>query len=171
MRKIFNQHPDLFFMLTLMVLFVLGGAFSLLVWSVTRDEWATNFEVFAVDPDRFMSIGTGKDGISPIDEPRFETVQEASAWLMSSSPVIVVHIVQPARAYPLNVLARHEIINDTAGDLVLAVTYCPMCNSPIVYRREVDGQVLRLGVTGNLLGSNFLMWDDQTESWWQQFTG
>lgn len=171
MRKFFNKYPDLLFMLSLTVLFLVGGGISLLVWSVTRSEWATNFEVFTVDPDQFTSLGTGKDGISPIDEPRFESIDAAMPWLMSSSPVIVVHVVQPARAYPLNVLARHEIINDAADGLYIAVTYCPMCNSPIVYDREVNGDVLRLGVTGNLIGSNFLMWDDRTESWWQQLTG
>ncbi len=171
MRKFFTQHPDLSFLLALLFLFLVGGGMSLLVWSVTRREWSTNFEIFAVNPDDFTSIGMGKNGISPIDDPRFETTDEAASWLMSSSPVIVVHVIQPARAYPLNVLARHEIINDAAEDLYIAVTYCPLCNSPIVYEREVDGEVLRLGVTGNLLGSNFLMWDDRTESWWQQLTG
>ncbi len=171
MRRVFKEHPDLLFLLAILVLFMLGAGIAWLIWSVTQSNWATDFSIFSVEPSNFTSIGTGKDGIAPIDEPRFESVAEAREWLMDTSPVIALHSAQPARAYPLTVLARHEIINDEIDGRHIAVTYCPLCNSPIIYDREVDGDVLRLGVTGNLYGSNFLMWDDRTESWWQQFTG
>ena len=87
------------------------------------------------------------------------------------SPVISINVNGDARAYPLEVLTRHEIVNDVVGGMPVAVTFCPLCNSSIVYERTVDDNVLRFGVSGNLMNSDLIMWDDLTESWWQQLTG
>ena len=57
------------------------------------------------------------------------------------------------------------------GDVPVAVTFCPLCNSAIVFDRRVDGETYRFGVSGNLRNSDLVMWDDVTKSWWQQFTG
>jgi len=76
-----------------------------------------------------------------------------------------------ARAYPVQILVWHEIANDVLGGRPLAVTYCPLCNSSLVFDRRVDGRALRFGTTGNLRLSDLVMWDRQTESWWQQLTG
>lgn len=76
-----------------------------------------------------------------------------------------------ARAYPFRVLMWHEIINDVVGGAPVAVTYCPLCNSAIVFDRRVDGETLEFGVSGKLRHSDMIMYDRQTESWWQQFTG
>jgi hypothetical protein len=75
------------------------------------------------------------------------------------------------RGYPLTVLIWHEIVNDELGGVPIAVTYCPLCNTAIVFDRRVEGQVLDFGTTGNLRFSDLVMYDRQTESWWQQFTG
>ena len=76
-----------------------------------------------------------------------------------------------ARFYPLSVMTAHEIVNDVVGGQPVAVTYCPLCNSAIVVDRNVDGRVLRFGVSGLLRNSDLVMWDDVTESLWQQLTG
>jgi len=75
------------------------------------------------------------------------------------------------RAYPLRFLTWHEIANDVVGEVPVAVTFCPLCNSGIVFDRRLKGQVLEFGVTGKLRFSDMIMFDRQTESWWQQFTG
>lgn len=75
------------------------------------------------------------------------------------------------RAYPLAILIWHEIVNDIVGSVPVAVTFCPLCNCSIVFDRRVDGQTLRFGVSGNLRKSDLIMWDEQTQSWWQQITG
>ncbi|MCP4043884.1 MAG: DUF3179 domain-containing protein, partial [Gammaproteobacteria bacterium] len=92
-------------------------------------------------------------------------------WLGAKEPVIVVSFAQEGRAYPLQILIYHEIVNDIVGDLPLTVTFCPLCNSSIVYRRLVKGRLLDFGTTGKLRKSDMVMYDRQTESWWQQFTG
>jgi Protein of unknown function (DUF3179) len=74
-------------------------------------------------------------------------------------------------AYPLRILTWHEIVNDTIGGVPVAVTYCPLCNAAIAFDRRVGGRVLDFGTTGKLRHSDLVMYDRQTESWWQQYTG
>jgi hypothetical protein len=76
-----------------------------------------------------------------------------------------------AHAYPLEILVWHEIVNDTLADEPVAVTYCPLCNTAIVYARHVHGRLLTFGTTGNLRDSDLVMWDRQSQSWWQQYDG
>ncbi len=132
--------------------------------------WKTDFETAIIDLDEVISGGVPRDGIPPIDKPVFDDAQSAQR-LMVQSPVISLTIDGDSRAYPLEVLTRHEIVNDVVGELPVAVTYCPLCNSAIVFDRRVDGKALRFGVSGNLRFSDLVMWDDATESWWQQLTG
>lgn len=120
---------------------------------------------------QIISGGVPRDGIPPIDNPTFDTVAVAQEWLQPQSPVVAVNINGSARAYPLAIMTRHEIVNDILGGVPIAVTFCPLCNSAIVFERTVEGQVLRFGVSGLLRNSDLIMWDDQTQSWWQQFTG
>jgi hypothetical protein len=118
-----------------------------------------------------MSGGVPKDGIPSIDEPEFAPVAERRDWLADREPVIGLAINGDARAYPLRVLTWHEIVNDTVGGMPVAVTYCPLCNTAIVFDAKFDGQRLTFGTTGKLRHSDLVMYDRQTGTWWQQFTG
>lgn len=84
---------------------------------------------------------------------------------------MLVEIGGDARTYPIQILIWHEIANDTVGGVPVAVTFCPLCNTAIVFDWRVDTQVLDFGTTGRLRWSNLIMYDRQTESWWQQATG
>lgn len=135
-------------------------------------DWSlTDFCQHSVPYDEIRSGGPRKDGIPSVTDPRMETVSEARQWLVDQSPVIVVAIEGEARAYPQAILMWHEIANDTVGGVPIAVTFCPLCNSAIVFDRRVDGRVLEFGVSGFLRKSDMVMYDRQTESWWQQFIG
>lgn len=112
----------------------------------------------------------GRESIQPIDAPRFVRADSVT-WLGSRSPVIAVTRGDVARAYPLGVLMQHLVVNDMLGDLPIAVTFCPLCNSPMVFSRRVGNVTLRFGASGTLRNNGFIMWDTQSESWWQQFTG
>ena len=131
----------------------------------------TDFSRALVDLDEIRSGGPPRDGIPPIDTPHFVAGDEADEWLDPREPVIVVSVAEETRAYPLQILIWHEIVNDTLGGVPLAVTFCPLCNASIVFDRRVGGRVLDFGTTGKLRKSDLVMWDRQTESWWQQFTG
>ena len=117
------------------------------------------------------SGGVGRDGIPPIDNPLFDDLATADQWLQPASPVIAVEVGGVARAYPLAILTRHEIANDTISGTPVAVTFCPLCNSAVVFDRRVGEATLRFGVSGLLRNSDLIMWDDQTQSLWQQLTG
>ncbi|MGD8814139.1 MAG: DUF3179 domain-containing protein [Anaerolineales bacterium] len=132
----------------------------------------TDFCKHSVDYDEIFSGGPPPDGIRPIDNPTFETVAQADSHLGIRWPVMVFEWNGDARAYPLYILVWHEIVNDVVGGLPVAITYCPLCNATIAFDRTLpDGRLLDFGTTGNLRNSDLVMYDRQTQSWWQQFTG
>jgi hypothetical protein len=136
-----------------------------------RQAWPkTDFSRTSIDFDEIMSGGPPKDGIPSIDAPRFVPVAEAGD-LAATEPVIGLLVNGDARAYPLRILIWHEIVNDTVGGVPVAVTYCPLCNSAVVYDRRVAGEATEFGTTGKLRNSDLVMYDRATESWWQQFLG
>lgn len=134
-------------------------------------EWPdTDFSQSTVAFEEILSGGPPKDGIPAIDNPRFAPVAEETR-LGPDEPVITLSHGGEARAYPLQVLTWHEIVNDEIAGLPVTVTYCPLCNTAIAFDRRHGGRVLDFGVSGKLRHSDMVMYDRQTESWWQQFTG
>jgi hypothetical protein len=134
-------------------------------------EFTTDFSKHSVPYSEILSGGPPKDGIPAIDSPQFVSVGDADAWIAPVEPVILVEIDGEARAYPLQILTWHEIVNDTIGATPVMVSFCPLCNTAIVFERRVDDRTLDFGTTGRLRKSNLIMYDRQTESWWQQATG
>lgn len=134
-------------------------------------QFSTDFSIRSISFSDILSGGPPKDGIPPIDAPRFISVDEADEWLNDVEPIIQMVIEDDARAYPLQILTWHEIVNDTVGGLPVVVTFCPLCNTAIAFERTVGDEVLNFGTTGFLRYSNLLMYDRQTETWWQQATG
>ena len=135
-----------------------------------RSGWKTDFSKHSVPFGEIRSGGPPKDGIPAIDEPSFETALDVD-WLADREPVIAVTVEGVTRGYPIQVLMWHEIVNDELQGRPLAVTFCPLCNTAIVFDRRLDGDVLDFGTTGNLRNSDLVMYDRQSESWWQQFSG
>jgi len=138
---------------------------------VSTAGWRTDFTRSNVDLGEIIGGGPGKDGIPAVDEPRFESIEAASTWLSDQAPVIALELEGEARAYPLAILIWHEIVNDTIAGVPVVVTFCPLCNTALVFERTVDGITHDFGTTGNLRFSDLVMYDRQTETWWQQATG
>lgn len=138
---------------------------------VSTSGWRTDFTRASVDLAEFSGGGPPKDGIPAVDEPEFESIDAARGWLTDRSPVVSLDVDGVARAYPLAILMWHEIVNDTLGGVPVVVTFCPLCNTALVFERELDGTTHDFGTTGNLRYSDLVMYDRQTESWWQQATG
>jgi len=135
-------------------------------------EWPdTDFENTLVDLAEIQSGGPPKDGIPPVDNPQFDTGGDADQWLNPREPVVVVSIDGETKAYPIQILIWHEIVNDSVAGVPVSVTFCPLCNATMVFHRRVDGEILDFGTTGRLRKSDLVMYDRQSESWWQQFTG
>jgi hypothetical protein len=137
-----------------------------------RAQWPrTDFSRHTLPLEEIISGGPPKDGIPAIDTPRFVGFDAADAWLHPKEPVIALEIGGAARAYPLQILMFHEIVNDNLDAVPVALTFCPLCNAAIAFDRRVAGRSLSFGTTGRLRKSDMVMYDRETESWWQQFTG
>jgi len=155
-------------------LFILpAGLFSaeLHAQNVLSGNWKTNTDKKLIELDELRRGGPPKDGIPSIDNPQFISVPEAGSWLSDNEPVIYLEVEGDARAYPLQILIWHEIVNDRLGGKPVLVTFCPLCYSAIVFDRRVEGEELEFGVSGFLRHSDLVMYDRKTETLWQQFTG
>lgn len=156
--------------LLLLSLFIMhiGNAQANEFW---QHEWPnTDFTKKNVDFNEIISGGPPKDGIPSIDNPIFKPVSKINN-IGDKEPVISLNIKGEARAYPVSILMYHEIVNDIVGQEPVSVTYCPLCNASLTFKRTVDGKVLDFGTTGKLRKSDMVMYDRQTQSWWQQFSG
>ncbi len=123
-----------------------------------------------LDPDDIVEV-IPPDGIPAIDDPSFVAVDEVD-WLSDREPVIALELGDEARAYPLQIMTWHEIVNDTVNGTPVAVTFCPLCNTAIAFERpRIDGEITTFGTSGKLINSNLLMYDRATESLWPQVTG
>ena len=138
---------------------------------MSRGDWRIDLSRKSIDLAELKQGGPPKDGIPAVDHPKFVTPAQASSWLSPRQPVLVVEHGGEARAYPLQILLWHELVNDQAGDLPLLVSYCPLCNSALVYDRRVEGRVYDFGVSGMVRNSDLVMYDRQTDSLWQQIGG
>ena len=136
-----------------------------------RRVWDTDFSRHTVPFKDIFSGGVGRDGIPPIDAPRFWTIEEAGPVMNDFEPVVTFKVNGEARAYPLAILTWHEVVNDVVGGEPVLVTFCPLCNSALAFKRTLEGRVFDFGVSGNLRNSDLIMWDRQTQTWWQQLTG
>jgi hypothetical protein len=137
---------------------------------LTRN-WNTNWNLHTVEYSELLSGGPPRDGIRSIDDPKFIDPEQASAWLADNEPVIFLELNGDARAYPLQIITWHEIINDQVGGVPAVITFCPLCNSALAFDSTVNGQVFEFGVSGLLRNSDLIMYDRTTETLWQQFTG
>ena len=147
------------------------GQDSLDVFKSVSSDWKTDFRKHKVPFSEFMGGGPKRDGITAIDEPEFYSIQDAKDDLGFENPVIAVQINGVAKAYPLEILIWHEIINDRIANIPVSISFCPLCYSSSVFERIVKGKETTFGTSGLLRNSNLVMYDRLTESLWQEFTG
>lgn len=155
--------------IVLLLITVLAITFS--VQSQQLSGFSTNLDKRSIDLDELIDGGPGKDGIPSIDNPTFVSQEEASEWIGPKEPVIALEVDGIAKAYPIQLLIWHEIANDKIGGVPVAVTFCPLCYSAIVFDRRLDSETHEFGVSGFLRHSDMIMYDRKSESLWQQFSG
>jgi len=138
------------------------------------EGWATDWGRRTVDLDEIIAgipSSDPRDVIPPLDSPAYESVAAAAEWLEGREPGVLLEIGDDVRFFPLRIMTFHEIVNDTIAGRPVVVTFCPLCNTAVVFDPTVQGDVLRLGVSGLLRFSDLVMWDSTTETLWQQITG
>lgn len=134
-------------------------------------QWPhTDFSKTSIDLREIRSGGPGKDGIPAVDHPQFLRAIDETR-LSPREPVITLEFGPEPRAYPIRYFMVHEIVNDSIDGKPVIITFCPLCNSAMVFDGRIDGIAHSFGVSGNLRNSDMVMYDRQTESWWQQALG
>lgn len=152
-------------------LVVLGLALTCVApGQIDPSVWRTDVSRKSIELQE-LHLSAAKDQIRALDEPRFTSVDQSARKLDPREPVIVFRTGDIARAYPVRVLLFHEIVNDVVADTPIAVTFCPLCNTGLVFDRRVDGRLHEFAVAGFLRKSDMVMYDRETESLWQQATG
>ena len=137
---------------------------------VVGGNWRTNWERYILDPE-LLGPGNNRDAIPPIYLPQFEPVDSADSWLDDDDLVGVLALDDEVHVYPLRLLVYHEVANDQIAGVPVLVTFCPLCDTVLAFDRRVAGEALLFGVSMKLHNKNLIMWDHQTESWWQQASG
>ncbi len=148
----------------------LGGPFlrSLRPWLIllTLLTLLPTASAHHVDPFEVIKV-LERNEIPAVYDPQFTRED----YLEPEDEVIGLTLGGEARAYPISIMNWHEVVNDLVADVPVAITYCPLCGTGIVFSRMVDGEELTLGVSGRLYKSNLVMFDNETESLWSQITG
>jgi hypothetical protein len=120
--------------------------------------------------DEVMQGCGRRDCIPSIDDPRFVAAGDAD-FLPDEDIVMALELQGESRAYPVTILNYHEIVNDVIAGRPVAVTYCPLCGSGLVFERTFEGRAVDFGVSGLLRNNDLILYDRATESLWQQITG
>ena len=152
------------------VWYAFPGAFAQGIGAWQREFPLTDFQSRSIELSEIDDDGNTRDSIPPVATPAYVDAAKATD-IGPLEPVLSIGINGDFRAYPLRILLWHEIVNENIGGMPVLISYCPLCNSGVVFDRRVDGQVLEFGNTGRLRHKDMVMYDKQTESWWQQFTG
>ncbi|MFQ5342261.1 MAG: DUF3179 domain-containing protein [Anaerolineae bacterium] len=150
---------------------------TLTACNLPRSKPASKLEALApappaldISPDDLKTV-IPRDAIPAIIDPQFDGVAAARAYMRPDEQIVGLVLNGDIRAYPINILSRHEIVNDVVGGEPVAITWCPLCYSALVFSRRVNGNELTFGVSGKLYQNNLIMYDHQTESLWSQLLG
>ncbi len=133
-------------------------------------DWGTEWGLRIVDFAE-ISQGAGRDAIPAISGPLYVSILEASDYYTDNVPMVQVNVNGDVRAFPLEIMTWHEIVNDTIGGMPVTVTFCPLCNTAIAFESQIGEEVYKFGVSGLLRNSDLIMYDRNTESLWQQSSG
>lgn len=157
-------------MRSILSLILTGLLATPLIAQLSEGSWKTDTAKRKIELSELVKGGPPKDGIPSIDRPRLVPVDKVE-WLSDAEMVIAITLGEQSRAYPLRILMWHELVNDQIDETPVLVSYCPLCNSAIVFDRRLSGRILEFGVSGMLRNSDMVMYDRQTDSLWQQITG
>jgi hypothetical protein len=164
--------PDRLLVIAIIGSLVAAGAFAYASYSRYTPGSSAGLSSEIVPADQIVSGGPPPDGIPSIDNPKFVNAANASSWLTDDyDSVIGISLNGDVRAYPLQILVWHEIVNDVVGGVPIAITYCPLCYSTQAFTRQVNGTTVTFGTSGKLYNNNLVMYDRLTKSLWSEIWG
>lgn len=137
-------------------------------------EWQTDTTKHSVDLSE-LTIAVSKDALPTLDFPKFIYKEDERYNFYEYEPVIAISYNGESKAYPLSLLTMFELSNDSVGGEQVMVTFCPMCNAAMAFNRKIkkDGRdiLLTFGISGLLMHNDMIMYDKQTNTWWEQLMG
>ena len=146
--------------------------------SIPVEEWETDFSRMTIDPAELLVTGVPRNTVPALTivglsagSPVYDAIEEANVWMGDIEPVLAVEAGGESRAYPIRVLLWHQIVNDELGGEPVLATYSPLSNAAVVFERRAGVSAPVFLTSGALRFSNLVMYDEATESWWQQATG
>jgi len=138
---------------------------------VEKEIMITDGVKHSIPLDEILSGGPPKDGIPPIDNPKFISIREADKFLDDTEPGVAFSRDGTHRFYPYQILVWHEMVNDIVEGKRVLITYCPLCLTGFVFDPIVKGERVEFGTSGKLWKSNLVMYDRKTDSLWPQVLG
>jgi hypothetical protein len=161
-------------LLILIFCFSFGSVFAQFNPNGIEQAWVTNTTKKSIELDELLVVGTVEKTLS-IDFPEFLDFSKADKAYLPNEPVLVVEIKGETKAYPLSILIYHQVINDEIKYIPFCVTFCTTTNSVLVYNRRYSHNdkeyMLKFGSSGMYRKGNMVLFDRNTETWWQQLTG
>jgi len=148
----------------ILIIFVLSSYMNL---TVAQSKNGFDLQGSLIPIQQILGGGPAKDGIPSIDNPKFVLADKAD-YLQDHNPVLGMNYKGVTKAYPINILNWHEIVNDRFNEEPVVITFCPLCGSGIAFSALINGKALTFGVSGLLYNSDVLLFDRQTESLWSQ---
>ena len=146
------------------LIFILNAYCTL---SLAQSKNGFDLQGSLIPVQQILGGGPAKDGIPSIDQPKFVLVDEAG-YLQDDSPVLGINYQGVTKAYPINILNWHEIVNDQFNQQPVVITFCPLCGSGMAFSAFINGKTHDFGVSGLLYNSDVLLYDRQTQSLWSQ---
>lgn len=159
----------LFFWLSFAVTIV-----TLTLGSFRRENLRASPTITSFRGVKLYQAGAFAEKLTPLDEPTFVVAgqnADQTTWIRDDAIVVGVFCNEVAKAYPLQILYWHEIVNDNIGGLDICITYCSLANSVVVFRRQYGGRVYRFRDSGLIFESNLVLTDKVEEHLWYQLTG
>ncbi|WP_158021903.1 DUF3179 domain-containing (seleno)protein [Flammeovirga pacifica] len=139
-----------------------------------NDEWNTDLENTNFNLWQYQAL-TPRDAFKAINHPKFYNEERAKDFYKGNENVVVVSQGREHKAYPMEFLMFHQVINDRIGGMPIAITYCPLTDAIKVFERRFERngvqRELVFAPSGMVRMSNVVLYDEQSESWWQQYTG
>ncbi len=153
MKFILNYNKNIFLFILFAIIFFSEGFAQVHNLEKVGQKWKTDTAKHSVPLNEFRAL-LKRDGIPPIDNPKYISSTDASLQYFGHEPIIVIENKGLAKAIQLNILTYHEIVNDKIGDLYFSASYCPLCNSAIAFNRKLKYNdkeyLLDFGVSGNV---------------------
>jgi hypothetical protein len=144
---------------------------AVLLAVTTVNVFGANEEKIKLLSENIVSGGPPPDGIPPIENPKYISIEEADDFLEAEDAVFVAELEAGIYVFPQSIMVWHEIVNEEINGEKLSITYCPLTGSAIGYYGDLAAGSSDFGTSGKLVNSNLIMYDRQTESYWSQILG